>query len=285
MLKQAEIDVLGLELRNGGVDEIYGIDIAFQENGLNNGNVDQTVEIVIQKMIKMSMIMVGYMDLTKGKIIFVSPKVNNTINKRLAYLIKEMNDLYKSMKLEFEFNLFTNESFQNQVLNPVIERANTAADTSELFMRNVQMNNLFKETAANIKGTEYPKERNVLTYRNGSRNHRTKVSTELLMKENKVAYYLSRFEHTPLFPQYNQTQAFEVISKILGVKLTTLRLKRDTYDPFCNNLKKRGRKRKGWWQNNNSSDDMQRIYDRYLHMSEEEIEREIKEILDIKVEN
>jgi hypothetical protein len=59
------------------------------------------------------------------------------------YLINEMNELYKSMNLDFEFILYTKDMFQNQVLNPVIERAKTVADTSELFMRSVQMNNLF----------------------------------------------------------------------------------------------------------------------------------------------
>jgi hypothetical protein len=67
-----------------------------------------------------------------------------------------------------------------------------------------------------------------------SRNHRSKVNMELLNKEHKVAYYLSRFEHDNLFPYYTQTQAFEVISKILGVKITALRNKSDLFDPLCN---------------------------------------------------
>ncbi|MEH6996645.1 hypothetical protein V7075_28750, partial [Neobacillus drentensis] len=33
ILKQGEIDVLGIELRYGRVAEIYGIDTAFHENG------------------------------------------------------------------------------------------------------------------------------------------------------------------------------------------------------------------------------------------------------------
>jgi hypothetical protein len=77
ILKQGEIDVLWLELRNGSVAEIYGIDTAFHKNGLNYGNADQTVERVVKKMIRMTMIMAGFFDLTRGTIIFASPKVSN----------------------------------------------------------------------------------------------------------------------------------------------------------------------------------------------------------------
>jgi hypothetical protein len=117
-----------------------------------------------------------------------------------------------------------------------------------------------------------------------SRDRRSKVNMELLNKEHKVAYYLSRFEHDNLFPHYTQTQAFEVISEILGVKMTTLRNKRDLFDPFCNKIKTKGPKRKGWWQKDRLPDDMERIYNRYLHVPEEEIEKDIKEILNLKVE-
>jgi hypothetical protein len=87
ILKQGEINVLGLELRYDRVAEIYGIDTAFHENGLNYGSSDQSVERVIKKMVRMTMIMVGYFALTKGKIIFAAPKVSTTIYKPLTYLI------------------------------------------------------------------------------------------------------------------------------------------------------------------------------------------------------
>jgi hypothetical protein len=287
ILKQGEIDVLGLELRYGRVAEIYGIETAFHENGLNYGRSDQTVEKVIKNMVRMSMIMVGYFDLTKGKIIFAAPKVSTTIYKPLTYLINEMNEFYKSMNLDFEFILYANDTFQKQVLNPVVERTKTVADTSELFMRSVQMNNLFKETAAAVPAIEPIQEKKTSIPRSiskNSRDHRTKVSTEILMKEIKVAYYLSRFEPDKLFPRFNKTQVFEESSNILGVKPNTLRNKRDMFDPFCNKLKTRGPKRKGWWQNDRLPDDMQSVYYRYLHMLEEEIEKEIIEILKMKVE-
>jgi hypothetical protein len=286
LLKQGEIDVLGFELRYGRVTEIYGIDTTFYENGLNEGNSDQIIETVMKKMVRMTMIMVGYFDLTKGKIICASPRVNHTIYNPLVYLINEVNQLYKNMNLDFEFILYANQSFQEHVRKPVLEQANTLADPTELFIHSVQMNNLFNDTQESpvVKprqesdsSRETPRS---ISY--SSRDYRSKINTELLMKEHKVAYYLSRFEHDELFPHHNQTQAFESISKILGVKLTTLRNKRDMFDPFCNKLKTKGPKRKGWWQNNRLPEDMEIVYNRYLHMPEEKIEKEIKEILKIK---
>ena len=44
LIKQGEIDVLGLEVKNGAVENIYGIDIAFHENGLNYGTTEETIK-------------------------------------------------------------------------------------------------------------------------------------------------------------------------------------------------------------------------------------------------
>ena len=44
-------------------------------------------------------------------------------------------------------------------------------------------------------------------------------------------------------------------------------------------LKTRGRQRAGWWQAGKLSDPMEKIFNRYLHMDEEEIEKDIRKIL------
>ena len=38
-----------------------------------------------------------------------------------------------------------------------------------------------------------------------------------------IAYCFSRFEHTSLFPQYNQTKSFDIAAEKLGVKKNTLK--------------------------------------------------------------
>jgi hypothetical protein len=87
---------------------------------------------------------------------------------------------------------------------------------------------------------------------------------------HKVAYYLSKFEHHDLFDgQLNQTETFEKAAKILHVKMTTLRNKRDQYDPYFNN------NRIGWVQAEKLSDDMLRIKQLYDAKSKEEILKDI----------
>ncbi len=113
------------------------------------------------------------------------------------------------------------------------------------------------------------------------RDKRVQVEDALLEKEHKVAYYFSRFEHDILYPKYTQEKAFEKASEILGVKKNTLKNKRDLFDPFVNDLKERGNRRKGWHQKGKLSDAMEKVFSRYLHMDETDIEKEIREILGI----
>lgn len=275
LLKQSEIDVLGLEIRDGRVAEVFGVDAAFHENGLNYGSVNLTLERVIKKMVRTTMIILGYFDLKKGKIIFATPKVSEALMNQLLDIVQHLNGLFKSLDLEFEFIFYSNNSFECNVFIPVIKQSKSVADTSELFMRSMQMYNLFTDSKESLEKDSSASEAGI------RRVKRPRGNIESLDNEHKVAYYLSRFEHDKLFPNNNQSQAFEEISEILGVKLTTIRNKRDMFDPFCNNIKDKGPKRKGWWQNDRLSNDMERIYIYYQNLEEKEIEKEIRDILNI----
>lgn len=116
---------------------------------------------------------------------------------------------------------------------------------------------------------------------NKTRTHRSNVTWEDKVKENKVAYYLSRFEHNGLYEHCNQGQAFKIIAEKLNINYNTLKNKRDYFDPYCNKLKVIGPKRKGWWQAELPSD-LKYVYDLYLNKSKEKIEDEIKEILSLE---
>ena len=176
-------------------------------------------------------------------------------------LFKELDHLYSEYKKDIE------QLRQNGALS------SSTADASLYHSRNFinwlrdRLDPSIKTEASSVK----------------QRDKRVQVDEELLVKEHKVAYYLSRFEHDMLFPQYTQVQAFEKASKILGVKKSTLKHKRDAFDPFVNNLKTRGNHRRGWWQSGKLSDAMEKVYNRYLHMEEKDIEKEIREILGISL--
>lgn len=67
----------------------------------------------------------------------------------------------------------------------------------------------------------------------------------------------------------NQGETIKKIAAILGVKVNTLKNKRDQYDPYCSNT------RVGWVQQANLSDDIQQVYDQCKSKTKEEMKREI----------
>jgi len=148
LLKQAEIDTLGVEYNGATIENIYGIDIAFHENGLNYGSNDETVARVIKKMIRTAMVIYGYFNLRKGNIIFASPKIGNNIYAPLARYVDELNEFMEKLGFQFYFKIYGNERFKEKIFYPVINLSSSVADTSELFMRSIQMYNMFGETSA-----------------------------------------------------------------------------------------------------------------------------------------
>ncbi|OBZ11945.1 hypothetical protein A8L34_16645 [Bacillus sp. FJAT-27264] len=147
LLQQAEIDTLGLEVGGAGrVQNIYGIDVAFHESGLNYGSTkEETISRVLKKMIRTSMVIHGYFDLNEGNIIFAAPKIASSIREPLHLYISELQELFRSKGLNFRFELLCNEEFKEKIFNVVTALSNSVSDTSELFMRSIQMYNLFAE--------------------------------------------------------------------------------------------------------------------------------------------
>lgn len=78
LLQQAECDALGVCVRDG-VSEIYTVDVAFHESGLNYGGLDETVARVVKKCTRAAMCIYGYFGVKKANIIFASPKINKQI--------------------------------------------------------------------------------------------------------------------------------------------------------------------------------------------------------------
>lgn len=102
------------------------------------------------------------------------------------------------------------------------------------------------------------------------RSDTQRINSEVKVKLNKAAFYLSKFEHQGLFERnLNQGETIKKIAALLRVKVNTLKNKRDQYDPYCSKT------RIGWVQQANLSDDMQYIYDQYKNKSKEEIREEI----------
>ena len=142
LLQQAECDALGICVSDG-VSEIYAVDVAFHESGLNYGGLDETVARVVKKCIRTAMCIYGYFGVKKANIIFASPKINKQILYALQPCFVDLNEMLLEMGLEFDFRIIANDDFLNSVLKPILEVSGNVADTSELFMRSYQMLTLF----------------------------------------------------------------------------------------------------------------------------------------------
>ncbi len=142
LLGQAECDVLGISITDNKKD-IYAIDVAFHESGLNYGSREITVMKVVEKCVRTAFCVYGYLDNKDAKIIFASPKINPSVLYDLKPCFNDLNNVFNQLGFSFEFRLIANEEFDTNVLKPILFVSDDVADTSELFMRSYQLFKMF----------------------------------------------------------------------------------------------------------------------------------------------
>lgn len=135
LLKQAEIDVVGLDFEESCV---YGIDVAFHSAGLNYGDNKNRV---IKKMLRTIFVMQCYFSrFDKYKSIFVSPvtskKVKNEIQDTLSVIKGVIND--DAISLEF----ISDNDFYSTIIDQLLINASNENDTMDLFLRSQRIINL-----------------------------------------------------------------------------------------------------------------------------------------------
>ncbi len=110
---------------------------------------------------------------------------------------------------------------------------------------------------------------------------RTRIEDSRRMNILKIAYAMSRFDYPIinkiLGTRYNQSETFNHLEKLTGVKSATLKNMRDRFDPYVEQEGK-DKKRKGWHQVQLASD-YEEIRKRYDKEGEDSIAEEIKSLL------
>ncbi len=139
LLKQSEIDVLGLTFEEGKIKNLYVVDIAYHGAGLNYGSAEETRKRIIKKMARSAITIMRSFDVINANIIFTSPKINNNIYIPLQRDFKILNEISLDGGYGFTFELIANNEFYLQIVEPIIALSSTIADTSELFLRSVQL--------------------------------------------------------------------------------------------------------------------------------------------------
>ncbi len=163
LIKQGEVDVLGLDIyndenTNNNRISYHALDVAFHENGLNYGSKEETTARVLKKYIRTAMSLIALFDTQYAYIYFASPKISSPILDKLQPCINNLNDTFNKVcnsynkERYFKFELICNDDFMNRIMKNIYEQSVKYTDTNELFMRSVQLINASSEHPLSIEG-------------------------------------------------------------------------------------------------------------------------------------
>ena len=155
LLKQAEIDAIGIAFSQSA-QSIFAVDVAFHEGGLNYGDKETTVIKLIQKCVRIALCLYGFFNIATGEIIFASPKINRATETLLSPIFIELSDLMKQLGLEFNVLLYCNDIFYSNIMEPILAKEAKIADTTELFLRSMQLYKMYSATQHDLNALPAP---------------------------------------------------------------------------------------------------------------------------------
>lgn len=176
VLKQAEIDVLGINNEN----TIFMVEVAFHEGGLNYGSKIETKNKIFEKLLRAYLIGLAYFPNKILKIIFATPKTNPATKEIINDYFELLDREFSSENVHFSF--ITNEDFKNKILIPTLKVTSTDADTGELFLRSYKLLNMFDLTKKSDASTT-PKQE---TFMQPNNNYTERIKTSYSIEPNAI---------------------------------------------------------------------------------------------------
>jgi hypothetical protein len=243
LLKQAEIDVLGL---NTASSKLHLVDVAFHSGGLNYGGQGETGKRIYKKLVRSALLASTYFANQEFIIYFVTPVLSPGIKAEVEVACERVKAVFTS-ETKLTFQLILGDDFKTNLLDDVLALNSEVADTSELFLRSWQLIKPFIQLV--------PESQDDLTVelQNPNNNRRDM---------HIVALYLSRFGHLD-FEFRNQKETFRSFGLIFGVAGNTVKNTRDRFDRYVDNH------RAGW--DVPLLDNLQVILDEYGESSKDEL--------------
>ena len=163
LVRQTECDVIGMALGRNADRSLSvrweALEVAFHEGGLQYGSKKETVAKVAAKMIRIAFCLYAYMDTKAANVTFASPKVHKATAKPLEEVVKTVQDAFRKKGFDFRFNLILNERFNDEILRPVIHSGEQVSDTAELFLRGMQLIEIFESNVQVKTGKKAKQER------------------------------------------------------------------------------------------------------------------------------
>jgi len=143
LLRQAEIDGVGININK---KEIHAADVAFHEAGLSYGSKEETIRNIIKKMMRTTIALEVYFPKSwKKNIYFISPKINPAVLDALHKAVAEIEAFLIRVGLKTKVHLIANRDFNSRILRNLKSVAQKHSDTSELFLRSLQLTNMFPD--------------------------------------------------------------------------------------------------------------------------------------------
>jgi hypothetical protein len=146
-IRQAEIDIFGLRFDGSGFTGI-AVDSAFHEAGVNYGK--ETVSRILKKLIRTAFGLEAYFDLHKADIVFATPKMGKDAWDDLQgcwpALQSILGDCASLSANRMNLRIVANDDFVKEIIQPILDRMDDVADTSELFLRAQQLVRLCEVT-------------------------------------------------------------------------------------------------------------------------------------------
>ena len=118
LLQQNEIDLLGLETTFGIVNNIYGVNINSYRMDVNKKTNTALLASIFEKMVNTAVLIHANFKITKAQVLFIAPHLSLT--DEISSLMKNLDEIFYSLNLQFTFHFYTNEDYKNKVVGSVL---------------------------------------------------------------------------------------------------------------------------------------------------------------------
>lgn len=136
LMKDTECDLLALAFDEGNSYKLFAVESAFHENGLN---YNDTQKKVIQKFFRNYLMARTFFTSDSIELIFVSPKIGETMLERLNPYIQQLRDFLAEQRQQVTIKLIEGDEFNTAIVEPLSHAISSIADESELFVRAIKL--------------------------------------------------------------------------------------------------------------------------------------------------
>lgn len=142
ILHQTECDVVGLcAMADHAMWHV--VEVAFHENGVQYGDRYATAAKIAGKMFRAAIGIYCYMNTRDGIISFATPRATQSYVTQIVPAFEAVGTFFCEREFNFTFNLLINDRFSTEILMPVSALVDEVSDTSELFLRSIQLRAMF----------------------------------------------------------------------------------------------------------------------------------------------